>query len=255
LRRWAKRLVAAVFGEVIASSIKREITIQWRKRSGRFARGGMDIALERYMNQDHGFYVELGANDGARASNTYYFELKRGWQGVLVEPCPNLYLACRKRRGRRNAVYCNACVDFDHDRRYVDMRYAGPMTVSQSLDKDLGDEVAFNDRAAHLLPSGEAPFDFGAVAATLTALLDDANAPESIDLLSLDVEGAELPVLKGIDFDRYRFCYILVECRALPPLEEFLESQGYILVESLTHYDYLFAPAGSDDQAPPAGSY
>lgn len=255
LRRWTKRPVAAVFGEVIASSIRRELGIQWQRRSGRFSRGGIDASLERYINYDGGFFVELGANDGVQASNTYYFELKRGWRGVLVEPCPNLYLACRKRRGQRNAVYCNACVDFDYDRRYLDMRYAGPMTVSQSLDKDLGDEVVFNDRAAHLLPSGEAPFEFGAVAATLTALLDDANAPASVDLLSLDVEGAEQPVLRGIDFDRYSFRYILVECRDLEPLEEFLESHGYELVEALTHYDYLFAPAGSADQAPPAGGY
>lgn len=198
------------------------------------------------MDFDSGFYVELGANDGALASNTYYFELKRGWSGILIEPCPPLYMACRKRRGKRNAVYCNACVDFDYDRPYVDMVYAGPMTLSKSLDTDIEDKAAFLERGRGFLPDGEESFAFGAVASTLTAILDDAGAPASIDLLSLDVEGAELTVLRGIDFNRYRFGHILVECRDLPPLRDFLAGRGYELAEQLTHYDYLFVASSSN---------
>jgi len=242
VRGLLNRLVVGVFGEVAGTSLKRELGIQRRKRgSGRFARFGMDAALERLMDFDGGFYVELGANDGARASNTWYFELKRGWSGVLIEPCPHLYLACRKRRGRNNAVYCNACVDFDYDRKYVDMIYAGPMTISESLEKDIEDESAFLARGSSLLPDGESPFAFGAVAATLTGILDDADAPESIDLLSLDVEGAELAVLRGIDFQRYRFGHILVECRDLMPLQDFLGRYDYTLIDRLSHHDYLFS--------------
>jgi hypothetical protein len=73
-------------------------------------------------------------------------------------------------------------------------------------------------------------------------LLDEANAPSVIDFLSLDVEGAELEVLKGVDFARYRFKYMLVECRNLTRLELFLAQQGYALVDRLSGHDYLFAP-------------
>ena len=35
-----------------------------------------------------GFYIEAGAYDGEHMSNSLYFELKKGWNGLLVEPNP-----------------------------------------------------------------------------------------------------------------------------------------------------------------------
>ena len=37
-----------------------------------------------------GFYIEAGAADGEYISNTLYFEVIHGWQGLLVEPNPDL---------------------------------------------------------------------------------------------------------------------------------------------------------------------
>ena len=38
-----------------------------------------------------GFYIEAGAADGLRFSNSLFFELKRDWTGMLVEPELSLY--------------------------------------------------------------------------------------------------------------------------------------------------------------------
>ena len=38
----------------------------------------------------NGFFVECGANDGHFQSNTYYFETKYNWTGLLVEANPKL---------------------------------------------------------------------------------------------------------------------------------------------------------------------
>ena len=73
----------------------------------------------------------------------------------------------------------------------------------------------------------------------ITSLLEEAAAPTQIDLLSLDVEGAELSVLRGSDHQKYRFRHIVVECRDIPPLQKYLEDQGYKIVERLTVHDYL----------------
>ena len=79
------------------------------------------------------------------------------------------------------------------------------------------------------------------MATTLNSILVDANAPKLVDFLSLDVEGPELDVLKGVDHDVFRFRYMLIECRNLPRLDTYLQSKRYHLVERFNEHDYLFA--------------
>ena len=38
-----------------------------------------------------GFYIEAGAFDGELRSNSLFFELKKGWNGLLVEPNPDAF--------------------------------------------------------------------------------------------------------------------------------------------------------------------
>jgi hypothetical protein len=58
--------------------------------------------------------------------------------------------------------------------------------------------------------------------------------------LSLDVEGGEIEVLKGVDHEKYRFKWILVESRDEKRISEYLEAQGYSFHSKLTGHDYLF---------------
>lgn len=75
---------------------------------------------------------------------------------------------------------------------------------------------------------------------TMSRALDEAKAPGSIGFLSLDVEGAELEVLRGIDFERYYIEWILVESRNPQRIDTFLGSHGYLMYEPLATYDFLF---------------
>jgi hypothetical protein len=81
---------------------------------------------------------------------------------------------------------------------------------------------------------------FGAPAKTLTSVLESSKSPTNIDFMSLDVEGAELAVLSGLDFDRYVIKYILVECRDIDRISDFLESFNYKMIDQLSYHDYLF---------------
>ena len=59
-------------------------------------------------------------------------------------------------------------------------------------------------------------------------LLDQHGAPTEIDYFSIDTEGSELEILKGLDFNRWRFKVITVE-------------HGYASAKQNAIYDILTA--------------
>ena len=52
--------------------------------------GLQDKKVLKYLPTAPGFFIEAGANDGLKQSNTFYLESRRGWRGLLVEPIPEL---------------------------------------------------------------------------------------------------------------------------------------------------------------------
>jgi FkbM family methyltransferase len=211
-------------------------------KRGRFASHGLDIKLEKYLNYDNGFFVELGANDGYTGSNTLYLEIFKGWRGVLIEPSPHLFLSCTHFRNRKgNKIFCNACVPMDYDEKYVDIEYANLMSISSNLELDIDDQDAFLKIGREHLQPNQRNLRFGALARTLSSILEEGNAPKEIDFLSLDVEGAELSVLRGVNFNDYSFKYMLIECRDIEILESYLLEKGYRKIDKLNYRDYLFS--------------
>ena len=74
---------------------------------------------------------------------------------------------------------------------------------------------------------------------TLSSVLSEVNV-EHVDLFVLDVEGFELPVLSGIDFDQHDISHILVEASDVSAVQRCLAPR-YQLVVALSHHDSLFA--------------
>ena len=44
------------------------------------------IIRDFFRDQRDGFFVDIGANDYRRFSNTFYLEEKLGWSGIAIEP-------------------------------------------------------------------------------------------------------------------------------------------------------------------------
>lgn len=201
---------------------------------------GLDHKLEAYLGYDGGYFVELGANDGVDQSNTLYFERERGWRGVLIEPILHNFLKCQGNRAGDNAFFCAACVSDEYEEPYVRLTYSNLMTTPHGVDSDIADPSEHARSGAVYLKPGEQPVEVMAVARTLSSLLDEARAPAEMDLLSLDVEGGELEVLKGLDHGRHRFRYMLVECRDPQRLANYLAEAGYVLIDKISQHDYLY---------------
>jgi hypothetical protein len=131
-----------------------------------------------------------------------------------------------------------------HPEREVTLHYGGLMTVvgggrgSEDADREWVAE-------AHAVAQEEPEHEFSVPARTLSSLLDEVGAPE-VDLLSLDVEGYEPEVLRGLDLDRHAPRYILVEIRdpavGRGPIEAVL-GHRYAEIEQLSPYDVLYARA------------
>lgn len=228
-----------IFVDIVPPVVVRQLS---RLRSPRRpGLNGLDTRLESYLDvSTPGFYVELGANDGYAQSNTWFLEKEYGWYGVLIEPSPAEFLGLLQNRSETNHFCCAACVSFDYPEEFVGMRYSGLMTVTDSVT-DLPDGTkAHTESGRRFLPDRVQPFDFAARARTLQSILDESNAPLQIDLLSLDVEGSEMAVLKGIDHDRTRFGHLLVESRSPAFLKSYLEDHGYEILDQLSHHDYIY---------------
>ena len=242
MKKILQQISNVIFGKELTIALRARLNFLKIKlfKGGYFALNDLDKKLEKYVNYDNGFFVELGANNGIDQSNSLYFELNRGWLGVLIEPSPNQFIACNANRSKENHFFCNACVGFDYEKNYVDITYGNLMTMSHNLALDLPDKPEHIEASKKFLAPFEDTFNFGSTAITLTSLLDESKAPSLIDFISLDVEGAELEVLKGINFNKYNFKFMLIEIRNLEPIDRFLNEQGYSLVEKFTHHDYLF---------------
>lgn len=200
------------------------------ERYSRPALGGIDRKLERHLDFDGGFFVEAGANDGYEQSNTYYFEKLRRWTGVLIEPVPALAVECRRNRGV--PVVEAALVARESPGRMVELQFAGLMSILSEARADAA-AVTEHVRKGVEVQGLQGTYCLQVRARTLSSILDEVGMRGPIDLLSLDVEGAEVAALEGIDFGRHAPQFICVEARERAKIESVLGA-GYELVEVLT---------------------
>lgn len=203
-----------------------------------FSVNGLDKQLELFLDFDNGYFVELGANDGVNQSNTLFFEHFRAWSGVLIEPYEPNYIELVRNRKSSNYFKNAACVGPTYSNPTVELVYSNLMTTALGVESDISEPVVHANQGNKFW--GGKAFIFEAPALTLNSVLIEAKSPNLIDLLSLDVEGVELDILKGIDHSRFRFRYICVESRNFDELSQFLSNENYSCVGALSTHDFLF---------------
>ena len=179
-----------------------------------------------------GIYCDIGAHDGRSMSNTYYLE-SIGWKGVLVEPVPWKYFDILRLRSAVNYAVNAASVSFEKHGLPILIQYGDSMSIAPEISTI--DEKEWSEGAKQFMHSDETEVRFWIKGLSLTSILDKSGMGTNIDFLSIDVEGSELGVLEGIDFNKYRFQVIAVETYNVTRIQNYLESKMYRVINNVSN--------------------
>lgn len=152
-----------------------------------------DYYLDRYIFQgkEKGVFLDVGGNDPIYINNTYFFEKNREWTGLAFEPMPKMHSKWKELRKvkciqaalgskRGETEFCE----------YEDDYMSG---IATNVDYD-----------------GKVTRNYKVKVVTLKSILNKYKINQ-VDFMSIDVEGGELDVLKGINFNEVTIDYIVIE--------------------------------------------
>lgn len=201
--------------------------------------------LSKYFNFRNGFFVEAGANNGIDQSNTIQLENNFGWSGLLIEPNTFKFNQCISNRPKSICEnYALVSDSYDSDTIDGDFSHNDDQSL-MSLVSDPGD--FFDDELLFYKEQRKRDCKIISVpVSTMNALLEKHKI-NNIDFFSLDVEGYEISVLNGLNFDKFRPKYFLIETcpnlnggNRLKAVTDYMSSKKYEAVENVSRNDTIY---------------
>jgi FkbM family methyltransferase len=175
---------------------------RWRDAKHSYAQAGEDLIVDfvaRAMQIEEVTYLDIGAHHPTEYSNTYLF-YKRGFQGVLVEPDPELMASIKRARPRDVCIEAGVGLQSAASARFYVMSTRTLNTFSEEEAKRY--EAMGTQRIEKILP---VPL------VTLNDILTDRFREKEPTLVSIDVEGLDFEVLSTLDLEKCRPPIICVE--------------------------------------------
>lgn len=199
------------------------------------------VPLDQYIHEkyitsrfEHGSFLELGAIDGVKFSNTKFFEENMGFdRGVLIEPVVDLYK--KLVTNRPNCECFNYAIH--SEQKHVEF-------MINNLH-DWGGCVNHNQCQMHIDKFHKsARFKEHSSTITLPAERLDTILHQSkleyIDFWSLDVEGSELQCLNSMDWSIPVGLICVENQENKGKIHDTLTTQGFLLVEQTTIDGFYF---------------
>jgi FkbM family methyltransferase len=174
-----------------------------------YSQFGEDLILRHLFGNlgiERPTYLDIGANNPRACSNTYYF-YRQGGSGVLIEPNPRLSRRLSSVRPRDIVVQAGVglTTESEADLYVFPRQFDGLSTFSKS--------EAAHWEAVGLKGHGKMRVE-SIIRVPLISINDVMTAHfrnRSPNLLSLDIEGLDLEVLKSLDFGRFAPDVLCVE--------------------------------------------
>ena len=172
-----------------------------------YAQQGQDLALWEILHLvlriEHPTYMDVGAHHPVFNNNTYYF-YERGSRGVLVEPNPGLHGVLEQVRPHDVLVRAGIGVTAQAEADFY--------IIGGSEDGQLN--TFSREQAEALVTRSRGHYSIAKVMKIPLLNINELmrkhwNGPPN--LLSLDTEGFDLPILRSLDFKRLRPDVVCVE--------------------------------------------
>jgi FkbM family methyltransferase len=194
------------------------------------------IAEEIFPGKTDGYFVELAAGDGIFLSNTYFLEKNLGWSGLCIEPNKKSY---QQLITNRNCTCSDRVVLQDEfEVEFVEYK---KVTDYEHLLSGISGAQTSNLQIETITKH---------TAVSLDTLLNECNAPQVIDYISMDIEGSEIYVLQDFLPKNKRIIKAWsIECNIGSPHEsdilEWMAAYGYVIdkkdgINGRLGHDYLF---------------
>ena len=200
-----------------------------------YSQFGEDIILEFYLGRRApGFFVDVGAYHPRRCSNTFLLYL-RGWRGINIDADPDVISLFNAERPQDQNVL-----------------------AAISGTSGTGTLIRFNEKAFNTLSPALAEratrhpaWKIQDTVTVTTHRLSDIlhrHVPDGqrIDVMNVDIEGADLDALQGNDWDRFSPEFLIAEDHAFEAANphrsdifQFLSEKGYVLISHAV-YSLIF---------------
>lgn len=231
-----KRLKAWI-RENIPPSIKKFVSYSEEVEYGciSFSQYGEDMVLRNFFRgKTDGFYVDIGAHEPIRYSNTYFF-YKLGWSGIVVDPLPGALANFEEKRPRDRALGIGISDESGSLEYYC---FRQPLYNTFSVEH------------AKLVESPENPLIevIRISVRRLDEVLEEYLPKErKLDFMSVDAEGYDLHILRSNDWTKFRPGILVIENLGIDMANfqndeicQFLKGKDYELA-GFTHKSLFFA--------------
>lgn len=200
---------------------------------------GEDILIDSVLSAlqiEHPTYLDIGAFHPTILSNTALFYM-RGERGVCVEPDPELCALIAGARPRDKVINAGVSAGKETSAEFFVMSQRTLNTLSR------GDAEALDRAGTYRIEK--------VISVPLIAPNDiiEANFERHPNILSLDTEGNDLNILRGVNFERFRPEIVCVEMltfsedrreqRKVPEIADLLVANGYFAYAN-THINTIF---------------
>ncbi|MCM1125478.1 MAG: FkbM family methyltransferase [Lachnospiraceae bacterium] len=202
------------FGFIGLKSVESDFGIKKLGDESFYSQYRQDMFLRFFLfpQKNDGIFIDIGGNHPVTINNTYYFE-QIGWTGLAFEPVK-----------KNNALW-------------------GKTRKTECLPIALGNketEMEFVEYEDDVMSGFKNSVDYkGSVKDTymvkvrpLKSVLLERNI-QHVDFMSIDVEGGEMDVLEGIDFETLDIYCILIEnnkgSKKAKKVRQYLIGKGYFL--------------------------
>jgi FkbM family methyltransferase len=193
-----------------------------------FSQFGQDKFILKLMGKERGRYVEVGANHPIRLNNSFLLE-RCNWTGISIDPLSKYNQEWLK---LRKQTFVNVAIgDIDTTLQFVE--FSG----SESW-YDMMSGFKQYIRPEDLITFSSIEYE------VQVKKLDKVIPFDTFDVLLIDVEGAEMQVLKGLDLSKHRPKYVLLENATFiggdSNLRKYMRTKGYKLITRIGCTDDVF---------------